>query len=105
MLEIFNQVEIALIIVGIFMDIALVLLCYKWKLDVISKVNEFVSMVADKYKNDKQDNLSDISEALLKLSHVWNTQSRKSPREAQSLDYSSEDDIDSALDDLFRRYS
>lgn len=100
-LEVINEVQIVLVSICCLLVIIHIFLDYRWKLDVLHKLDSYFSKIIEKYSKENQNRLSNISDEVQKLSREWNK--TRTSSETDSRDDNT-DDISGALDDLFDRY-
>ena len=102
LLEVINEIQLALISICCLLVIIHIFLDYRWKLDVLHKLESYFSKINEKYSNDSQNRLSNISDEVQKLSREWNKTMDNSVD--RNVEEDEVDDLSGTLDDLFNRY-
>lgn len=100
--EIVHEIVLVLTVVVILLIIIHIFLDYKWKLDILHKIDIFYGEVNQRYRNDNTSKLTSITDEVNRLSKKWND-TRGS---TSSIDHedSRELEIARALDDLLGKY-
>ena len=100
--SIVHEIVLVFVIVAILLIIVHIFLDYKWKLDILHKIDVSLSKVNQRYRNDKTNTLNSISDEVQKFTRDWENEIDIGQSNYQD---SRDDRTRRAMDDFFSRYN
>lgn len=96
-----HEIVLVFVIVAILLIMVHMFLDYKWKLDLIHKIDTCFGEVNKRRYSDRTSQLSSISDEVQRFTRDWET---GNDRSSQSYHDDQDDRARRAMDDFFSRY-
>lgn len=98
-----HEVVLVFVIVAILLIIVHIFLDYKWKLDILHKIDTCFGEINQRYRDNNTSKLSSISDEVQRFTREWENGIDR--RDHSSYTDSQDERARRAMDDFFSRYN